>query len=55
MVIIDWQPTGTTFTSDSGWRISDQEAQRLAMEQNFSLDREFDAGDFHYGLIFRKF
>jgi len=55
MVIIDWQPTGKTFMSDSGWRISEQEAQRLATEQSFALDREFDAGDFHYGLIFRKF
>jgi ubiquinone/menaquinone biosynthesis C-methylase UbiE len=55
MMIIDWQPTGTTLTSDSGWRISQGEAERLATEKNFAFDREFDAGDFHYGLIFRKF
>jgi len=55
MVIIDWQPAGATMTSDSGWRISQGEAQRLATEKNFALDREFDAGNFHYGLVFRKF
>jgi len=55
MVIIDWQPTETGLTSDSGWRISQGEAQRLAVSQSFAFDREFDTGNFHYGLIFRKF
>jgi ubiquinone/menaquinone biosynthesis C-methylase UbiE len=55
LVIIDWEPTGTTLTSDSGWRISQGEIKNLATTLNLSLDREFDAGDFHYGLIFRKF
>lgn len=57
LVIIDWQPTGAAMklTSDSGWRISADEAQRLAEEHNFSMERSFDAGDYHYGLIFKKF
>ncbi|OGZ33963.1 MAG: hypothetical protein A2Y98_00615 [Candidatus Portnoybacteria bacterium RBG_19FT_COMBO_36_7] len=55
MVIIDWQPSGKTLTSDSGWRISQGEASQAATEKKFTFDREFDAGNFHYGLIFRKF
>lgn len=55
LVIIDWYPTGETITSDSGWRIGQEEAQGLAEAQNFAYERTFDAGDYHYGLMFRKF
>lgn len=54
LVIIDWE-FNAKLTSDSGWRISENEAQILAQDQNFSLDRKFDAGAYHYGLIFAKF
>jgi ubiquinone/menaquinone biosynthesis C-methylase UbiE len=55
MVVIDWEPGSDKLTSDSGWRISREEVQRLAQEQNLAFDRSFDAGDYHYGLEFRKF
>lgn len=55
LAIIDWQPTSAKLTQDSGWRISQEEAQRLAQEEGFAFERTFDAGDFHYGIIFRKF
>jgi len=54
LVVIDWQLTGEKLTADSGWRVSADEAQRLAEEQNFSFERSFDAGQYHYGLIFKK-
>lgn len=55
LAIIDWQPTGETLTSDSGWRISEEEARQLAEQENFSFERSFDAGDYHYGMILKKF
>lgn len=55
LIIIDWQTTSSTLTSDSGWRISPDEAQQLAQEQNFAFIRSFDAGNYHYGLLLRKF
>jgi len=55
MVIIDWESGGTNLTAHSGWRISSAEAQRLAEVENFAFERNFDAGDYHYGLIFKKF
>ncbi len=54
LIIIDWQITGQNLTADSGWRISQGEAQRLVQAENFSFEREFDAGKYHYGLIFKK-
>lgn len=55
MAIVDWQPSGITITSDSGWRISSDQARGLAEKQNFAFERAFDAGDYHYGLLLRKF
>ncbi|MFH0852709.1 MAG: class I SAM-dependent methyltransferase [bacterium] len=54
VVIIDWA-NGAGLTSDSGWRISAQQAQALAESQNFKLEKKFDAGGYHYGLVLRKF
>lgn len=54
LVMIDWQPHVKGLTTDSGWRISKDEAQALAQAENFSFEREFDAGKYHWGLIFRK-
>ena len=54
LVIIDWQPNGQSLTADSGWRISQNEAQALAQAENFSFQRQFDAGQYHWGMIFRK-
>lgn len=55
MIIVDWHVTSEALTLNSGWRIGPQEAQGLAESQNFSFERTFDAGDYHYGLIFKKF
>jgi len=54
LIIIDWQPQGSTLTSGSGWRISPQEARQIAEEQNFAFEKEFETDDYHYGLIFKK-
>ncbi|MDD5589728.1 MAG: class I SAM-dependent methyltransferase [Candidatus Portnoybacteria bacterium] len=54
MIIIDWEPT-LSHLAGSGWRISPEEIQRMASEQRFSFERTFDAGEYHYGMIFKKF
>lgn len=35
-------------------RISKEECERMFLQEGFKLDKEFVAGDGHYGLIFKK-
>ena len=55
LVIIDWERLASHLTADSGWRISQDEAQMMAQDQSFSFDRKFEVDIYHYGIIFSKF
>jgi len=52
--ITDWSPDSPTIGPQEGWRVSPQEVKTMVEEQGFVFDRSFDAGEFHYGLIFIK-
>lgn len=60
--VMDWLPVSSnqgeskkaTFGPQEGWRISAEEARRLAETEGFSFYKNFDAGEYHYGLIFIK-
>ena len=52
--LIDWQPEKNTFGPQEDWRLSAQEAKKLAEDEGFNFEREFDAGEYHFGLIFVK-
>ena len=62
--LIDWQPYFAKTSEDKsdksiigpqeGWRLSAEEAQKLAEAEGFVFQRSFDAGEYHYGLIFIK-
>jgi len=52
--LTDWLPQKGTIGPQEGWRISAQDAQKIAEEQGFMFQRSFDAGEYHYGLIFLK-
>jgi ubiquinone/menaquinone biosynthesis C-methylase UbiE len=59
LALIDWLPIvseeeKTPFSPGGGWRISVQEAQQMAEQVGFSLIKKFDAGQYHYGLLFIK-
>lgn len=53
-VLIDWQKTKFAIGPQGGWRLSFDEARALAQEEGFVFSRVFDAGEFHYGLMFIK-
>ncbi len=62
--ITDWLPVSTftergelekaTIGPQEGWRISAEETKKLVQAEGFVSNRSFDAGEYHYGLIFIK-
>jgi len=53
-VLVDWRKDLAAIGPQSGWRLSFDEARALAQEESFVFNRVFDAGQYHYGLIFIK-
>jgi len=54
LVLIDWQKDAAFVPKGSSWPLSQQEAQQLGESVNLKLKKEFDAGSYHWGLIFSK-
>lgn len=52
LVLIDWIPKLPL--GPKGFRFSPQEAQTMAAQVGFQLVRSFGAGQYHWGLIFKK-
>jgi len=51
ITIIEWNG-GISVGPSSGYRISKENLKELAKGEGFVLEKEFNAGDSHYGLIF---
>lgn len=52
LIIIDWLTKASQGPEEG--RISKEEVIRLATDQGVKFDKEFNAGKYHYGLIFTK-
>ena len=52
LVIIDWLPKAVQGPAKA--RISPAQVKEIAKKQGFKLEREFETGKYHYGLIFEK-
>lgn len=52
ILVIDWRP-GAAFGPKEE-RIHPQEIKEIAEELGLNLEKEFEAGSYHYGLIFAK-
>lgn len=53
VLIIDWQP-GTSFGPDKEQRVSKEKIKEMAGEAGLVFEKEFDAGPFHWGLVFKR-
>lgn len=52
--VIDWKPASGGLGPPDELRTKKDVINSIFLEQNFVFDREFEVGDFHYGLIFMK-
>lgn len=52
ILVIDWKE-GSPF-GPQGIRVVPEEVEELAKEVGLKLKKEFEAGDYHYGLVFTK-
>ncbi len=55
MVIVDWKPgLSTPFGPDESRRVHPEEIKQYAEELGMHLEDEFEAGQYHWGLIYIK-
>lgn len=54
IVLIDWIPDKALFRGMGNFIMSPEEAQKIAADTGFSLERKIDVGTHHFGFIFVK-
>lgn len=54
LAIIDWRPEALDIGPKGGYRLAKNDMIKIAEGAGFKPDSEFDAGDYHYGLMFVK-
>lgn len=54
LIVIDWRPEAKEIGPKEGYRFSSKECERIAEEIGMALEKEFAAGAYHWGLIFKK-
>jgi len=54
VLLIDWLNEASTLGSSFEKAISKEKAREMFEAKNFIFEREIDAGDHHYGMIFKK-
>ena len=54
LAMIEWDESAGNFGPKHDIRVSRELARNLSLDAGFEFDREFAAGTFHYGLLFKK-
>ena len=54
LAIAEWKPTGISIGPDKDTVVPFNEAQKLAEEAGFVLEKNFEPGKYHYGLSLTK-
>ena len=54
LLVIEWKPAGAVTGPAPDKRLSKEETTALATQAGFMVQKEFEAGPKHYGLVFKK-
>ena len=54
LLLIDWTASFNNMGPTTEQVFPEMEAKKLAEDERFSFEKSIDAGNFHYGLVFRK-
>lgn len=54
LLLVDWKAVATPFGPPTKDRVSAEEAKKRAAAEKLELLEEFEAGPYHWGLIYRK-
>ncbi len=54
LLVIDWKPGSGTLGPPSAWRVTALEIRPLAERSGFRFVKEFEAGKYHWGLVFTR-
>jgi len=53
-LIVEWNEKDSPMGPGKELRISPEEMKRIVSEENFSIEKEFNVGDFHYAIVVGK-
>ena len=53
ILVVEWAPEASLGPAGDN-RVSQKEVKEIAQKLGFLLEKEFKAGDYHYGLVFKK-
>lgn len=54
LLVAEWKATSTLFKPLAMMRVDSSMVQQWARDAGLTFDHEFEAGPYHYGLVFRK-
>jgi ubiquinone/menaquinone biosynthesis C-methylase UbiE len=54
LLIVEWKPVQTAIGPDVGQRVRPEEMKQLADQQGLKVVEEFEAGEYHWGILFQK-
>lgn len=54
LAVIEWNETPALFGPPLPLRIKKETVKHMALEAGFEIEREFEAGSHHYGILFKK-
>jgi len=54
LLVVEWKTSGAVLGPAAEKRLTKEDAAAAAAQAGFALQKEFDAGPYHYGLVFKK-